>query len=82
MLTQLHVLSHIEQVIVHEKCFVLSRECSFAILLQSACHGKNVTKSFVDAVLFQKNSIHNSGKMSNHRFSTGQKQVETCVFLR
>jgi hypothetical protein len=41
VVAQLCVVSHTEQVVsACEKCFLMSKECSFAVLLQSTHHGK------------------------------------------
>lgn len=54
------------------KC-VNSNEVFVCDTSQSTCHGKNVTKRFVNSIHLVKYSIQNSGKNLNNRSGGGQE---------
>jgi hypothetical protein len=55
-----------------EKC-MFCRKCSFAVLLESVPDGKSVAENDPTSTVLCRRS-GNTGKISNDRFSTGQKE--------
>ena len=62
-----------------DKHILLNQEHSYAILLQSMCHGRNGARTFVIKILLQQCNVKQqyvqSGKFFNKMFFSEQKEI-------
>jgi len=77
-LSQFFFMSHMEQVIACEKCFLLSKESSFVVLLKTMYHEKKFSQKFcrnypLATSLCKRCKMWKIEKLLSYRFGAGDK---------